>query len=539
MQMKERMFWADEVAEKVKQRCTARQPVIKAGASPSGGKHIGNLNDILRGYFIRKSLEFDGIKTGFIHTCDDRDPLRKIPERLPDREGEWKLLSADEVKQLRRYVGMPYACVPDPFGCCESWAIHFNSVWLDGVRALGVEIENFNNDDLYRHGKFESVIVEVFSKIDLAREVMAKYQANLPANYIPFMPICGNCGKITATPLSFDLEAKTVKYSCEAKSLAGEFEISGCGHRGEASFSDGKLPWRFEWPAQWKIFQVDMEPFGKDHFEGSWQSGQEIARRILNISPPVPFVYEFFLVNGAKMSTRHGNVYILQDILKLIEPETMLYFYSLTPMKQKNLDLKNLNFLVDNFDRLERIYFEAEKPVDGEEAELAKRVYPMCAVEIRQHIRIPYTFAAMVSASQNEEHTLRILRRTGHLPADAGREAENEALDRVLRARNWAKKFAPDEYRFELQQGLSSGLSPDEKTKKSLLELADYLLQEHLEDEVQNAIFEIARKNEIKPGDFFKTIYQLLLGKPRGPRLGPFLKAIDGELLQRRLRLKG
>ncbi len=530
------MFWADEVAEEVKKRCVGKQPVIKAGASPSGGKHIGNLNDILRGYFIVRALEFDGIKTRFIHTCDDRDPLRKIPERLPDREGEWKQLTRWEISELQRYIGMPYVLVPDPFGCCKNWARHFNSIWLDGVKALGVEIENFNNDDLYREGKFYQVIIEIFSEIKLACKIMAKYQTNLPPNYIPFMPLCSNCSRITATPLSFNLETQSVRYSCETKTLAGEFEISGCGYKGEASFSEGKLPWRFEWPAQWKIFQVDVEPFGKDHFEGSWPSGQEIARRILKIPPPIPFVYEFFLVNGAKMSTRHGNVYIAQDLLKLIEPEVFLYFYSLTPMKQKNLDLKNLNFLVDSFDRFERLYFEGG---EGDEVELAKRVYPMCTREIKRHIRIPYTFAAMLGVSQNEAHILKILKKTKHLPADATREMEQEALARVFKARNWAAKFAPEEYRLELQRELRLTQAVDLKMKKALFELADYLLAPHTEEEVQNAIFEIARRNELKEAEFFKIIYQLLLGKPRGPRLGPFLNALDEAFVQRRLRLEG
>ncbi|MEM2991319.1 MAG: lysine--tRNA ligase [Halobacteria archaeon] len=530
------MFWADEVAYEVKKRCALKQPVIKAGASPSGGKHIGNLNDILRGYFIVRALELDGIKARFIHTCDDRDPLRKIPERLPDRDGEWKQLTPGEIARLERYIGMPYVLVPDPFGCCENWARHFNSVWLDGVRALGVEIENFNNDDLYREGKFQEVIIEIFSKIEVAREIMARYQTNLPHSYIPYMPICNNCGRITATPLSFNLETLTVKYSCETKTLAGEFEISGCGYKGETAFSEGKLPWRFEWPGQWKIFQVDMEPFGKDHFEGSWPSGQEIARRILKIAPPIPFVYEFFLVNGAKMSTRHGNVYIAQDLLKLVEPEVLLYFYSLTPMKQKNLDLKNLNFLVDSFDRFERLYFEGG---EGEEVELAKRVYPMCIREIKRHIRIPYTFAAMLGVSQNIVHILKVLKKTEHLPADASREMELEALTRVFKARNWAAEFAPEEYRFELQRELCLTQPLDERVKKALFELADYLLQAKSEVEVQNAIFEIARRNGIKEAEFFKTIYQLLLGKPRGPRLGPFLRALDEALVQRRLRLEG
>ncbi len=73
-------------------------------------------------------------------------------------------------------------------------------------------------------------------------------------------------------------------------------------------------------------------------------------------------VYEFFLINGAKMSTRNGNVYITQDMMDIMEPEAFLYFYSLNPMKQKNLEVKNINFLVDAFDRFEKIYYDEIEP---------------------------------------------------------------------------------------------------------------------------------------------------------------------------------
>lgn len=537
--MVHRVFWADTLADEVIERYGKDgEVVVKCAASPSGGKHIGNINDILRGYFIKESLKSMGVKTRHVHTSDDRDPLRKIPERMPDRDGNWKILTEKELNELNKYVGIPYVHVPDPFGCCKSWAEHFNNVWLDGVRMLGIEVEDFSNDKLYQEGKFEAPTRTILSDIPLAKEVISRYQKNTPEDYIPFNPICEKCGRITAKAVSVDLDNWTVDYVCESKSLAGEFEVPGCGHKGTTSLNNGKLPWRFEWPSQWAIFDVKMEPFGKDHYEGSWPSGQEISKVILKRQPPVYTVYEFFLVNSAKMSTRHGNVYITQDMARIMEPEAFLYFYSLNPMKQKNLEVKNINFLVDGFDRFERVYYGEVEPADAEEKELADRVYPMLPMEKRRKIRIPYTFAAMVSASRNEEHILRTLKKTGHLPADATKEQEQDALTRVKLAGYWARNYGPEEYNISIKDNLEVPADITEAEKDALREMADYIEARHTEEETQYEIFEMAKRRDIKPARLFKTAYGLLLGKPRGPKLGPFLLALDTDFVVKRLRLE-
>lgn len=532
-----RVFWADSIADEAIERYGRQEIVVKCAASPSGGKHIGNLNDILRGYFISESLKSMGVKTKHVHTSDDRDPLRKIPERMPDREGRWRVLSEKELKELSQYIGVPYVHVPDPFGCCQSWAEHFNSVWLDGARMLGVDVEDYSNDALYAEGRFAPPMRTILSDVRLAREVISKFQRNTPEDYIPFNPICENCGRITARATSVDLDEWTADYVCESKSLAGEFEVPGCGYQGTTSLNNGKLPWRFEWPSQWQIFDVKMEPFGKDHYEGSWPSGQEISKTILKRQPPVYSVYEFFLINGAKMSTRHGNVYITQDMLDIMEPEVFLYFYSLNPMKQKNLEVKNINFLVDNFDRFERVYYGEVETPDAEEKELAQRIYPMLPIDHRK-VRIPYTFAAMVSVSRNDEHILRTLKKTGHLPQDATKEQEQDALTRVYKAGNWAHKYGPEEYNIEIKENLEVPVDIDQKEKEALAELADYIEAKHTEEETQYEIFEMAKRRSIKPAKLFKTAYMLLLGKPRGPKLGPFLLALDTEFVAKRLRLE-
>ncbi len=42
-------------------------------------------------------------------------------------------------------------------------------------------------------------------------------------------------------------------------------------------------------------------------------------------------------------------------------------------------------------------------------------------------------------------------------------------------------------------------------------------------DEIQEAIFNIARRNDIKVRRFFQILYQILLGTSKGPRLGPYI----------------
>jgi lysyl-tRNA synthetase class 1 len=71
----------------------------------------------------------------------------------------------------------------------------------------------------------------------------------------------------------------------------------------------------------------------------------------------------------------------------------------------------------------------------------------MLHIGSRRKVRIPYTFAAMVSVSNNDEHILRTLKKTGHLPADATKEQEQDALTRVRKAGYWAHHYGPEEYK--------------------------------------------------------------------------------------------
>lgn len=525
-------FWADEAANRVV--TTGKDPVVKGGVSPSGVPHIGNFNEVLRGYFVTQALQDLGSDPRQVFTSDDRDPLRRIPSTLLDSDGAVVEVDNETKQEFERHLGKPYVSVPDPFSCCESWADHFTNVLERDAETLGITVDFYSNDELYRDGCFLEPTRIILSKLERSRELIGRYQRTVGDDYIPFMPMCKECGRITATPTSVNLEDELVSYRCRDTELAGEYEVKGCGHKGRASFTEGKLPWRFEWPAQWMVLGVGFEPFGKDHAEGSWESGQAISRELLKIEPPEPLVYEFFLVDGSKMSASEGNIYTVNDLLGYIEPEVLKYFFAKDPSKQRDFQVKELDHLVNEFDRIEAIHFGREEAADERERVYADRVYPMLVDDDRERVRPPYTFAAMVGVSESEEAIVDVLVRSGHLPENHSKQQRQDALGRVELARNWARSL-DNEYYLEVLDK-PPDLELDGDIMHGLRELADYVEEGHTDDEIQSKIFETARRHDVPVGEFFRVGYRLFLGEDSGPKLGPLIAALDRDFVVERLR---
>ena len=58
-----------------------------------------------------------------------------------------------------------------------------------------------------------------------------------------------------------------------------------------------------------------------------------------------------------------------------------------------------------------------------------------------------------------------------------------------------------------------------------MLNLLKNMNEASTSEEIQTEIYEIGKKhNFLKLRDFFKLIYQVLLGQEQGPRLGSFIK---------------
>ena len=547
------VFWADEVADRIEARDPADPIIIKGGISPSGVPHLGNMNEIMRGYFVAEALRDrvhasrddegeQGATKGSdrvhvvrqVFTSDDRDPLRKLPRKLADLDGNIVSLGDVNAGALGRNLGKPYTDIPDPFGCCGSYGEHFATLVERSADLLGVPIEVVSNTELYESGDFDGAIRHVLGERETAREVLSKYQDKVDDDYVPFNPICGECGKITETVTAVDLDAGTVDYVC-TDTTAGDNVVQGCGHEGTATFREGKLPWRFEWPAQWQVLDVDFEPFGKDHAEGSWPSGEDIARNVFGFEPPVPMVYEWFTLNGGPFSSSEGNVILVSEVLEMVEPEVLRYFFTKDPSKARDFSVERLDQLVDEFDRFERVYF-GEVEADERERALAERAYPMVVPEPEEdRIRLPYTFAAVLGMTDDPALREQIARREGHIPEDAPERAVESALDRVERARTWAAR-TNNEFNYELKRAALPSVKLDAETEAALDELADFIEAGHDPEEVQGEIYETAKRHDIDIGSFFSTGYRLFFDEEQGPKLGPFLAALDEEFVLARLR---
>ncbi|MFB6178527.1 MAG: lysine--tRNA ligase [Halorientalis sp.] len=547
-----RAFWADAVADAILATEPDEPIVIKGGVSPSGVPHIGHFNEILRSYFVAEALRDRGHEVRQVFTTDDKDPLRKIPRTLADLD--WNIVDfgddAVDSAAVGQNLGKPYTAIPDPFGCCDSYGAHFTNLLQQSADLVDVPVEFVSNTELYADGEFEEITAFLLEHTDEARDTLAEYQASVDDSYVPFTPQCSECGLLTGQVVDVDLDAGTVDYECTAME-AGDRTIEGCGHEGTATFREGKLPWRFEWPAQWDILGVDFEPFGKDHAEGSWPSGKDIARNVLDIEPPVPMVYEWFTLNGDALSSSSGNIVTVAEVLELLEPEVFRYFFTKNPRKQRDFDVTTLDQLVDEFDRFERVYYGSEEPRDEDEAELVERAYPMVvearrdsesrtesgdAVADDQPIRIPYTFAAVLGMTDDPELREQMARREGHIPESATDEAIEAALARVERARQWAKR-TDNEYNYRLAEALPE-TDFDGDVAAALNELADFIEAGHDGEAIQGEIYEAAKRNDVEVGDFFGAGYQLFLDTDQGPRLGPFLAALDEQFVLDRLRRK-
>ncbi|WP_158854679.1 lysine--tRNA ligase [Halorhabdus sp. CUG00001] len=530
----DRAFWGQAVADAIEAREPTEPIVIKGGVSPSGVPHIGHLNEIVRGYVVAEVLRDRGHDVRQVFTSDDKDRLRKLPRRLADLD--WNVVELGDVDAgaLGRNLGKPYTAIPDPFGCCDSYGAHFTTLLARSAELLDIPIEVVSNTDLYADGTFEELTKHVLANQQAARDVLADYQDSVGEAYVPFQAECQSCGILTDGITDVDPDAGTVSYTCQDVTV-GDETIAGCGHEGTVGIQDGKLPWRFEWPAQWSVLNVDFEPFGKDHAEGSWPSGVDIAQNVLDVEPPVAMVYEWFTLNGDALSSSAGNVVTAAEVLDLLEPEVFRYFFCKDPRKQRDFNIANIDQLVDEFDRLERVYF-GEIDADTDERERATQVYPIAVGNPREErVRIPYTFAAVLAMTDDPDLREEIARREGHIPDDAPAWAVEDALARVEKARTWARR-TDNAFNYDLKREELPAVEFDTETAAALDDLAEFVAAGQDGEAIQSRIYELADEYDLDVGDFFSAGYRLLFDLDEGPKLGPFLAALDQEFVVGRLR---
>lgn len=480
---------------------------VESGLGASGIPHIGSLGDAVRAYGVKLALENQGYKSELIAYSDDLDGLRKIPEGLPN--------------SLEEHIAKPVSLIPDPYECHESYGMHMSSILLDGLDKVGIKYNFRRAVDTYRKGLLKDQIHIILQNSMKIGEKIAelvgqeKYQ-----KYLPYFPVCVNCNRLyTAESTEYIVDEKKVKYKCHDTEI-GSKVIKGCGHEGEADITKdlGKLAWKVEFAARWSAFDIRFEAYGKDIMD-SVKVNDWVADKILDFPHPHHVKYEMFLDKGGKkISKSLGNVVTAQKWLEFGSPKSILLLLYKRITGARELSFEDIPSLMNEYNELEDIYFGRIKIDNRAKLIKSKGLYEYVNLlnpPKQSSTHVNYRLLIELAKIFKENRVERIMKKL----EDYGviKKSESEIENLIYLAGNFADEFDQQE---KIQIDL------EDSTKKALHILVEALKTEEELQDIQNTIYQIAKSNEIQPKDFFKTLYQIILGTSRGPKIGPFISDI-------------
>jgi lysyl-tRNA synthetase class 1 len=526
--------WLDMAAHRVIQReeeLGRKVDVLRteSGLGASGIPHVGSLGDVIRAYGVKLALDSANRKAEFIAFSDDLDGLRKVPGGMPD--------------SLKKYLGHPVSSVPDPYNCHSSYSMHMNSLLREAMDKCGVEYAFHSATEDYRKGLFTDQIRKILAAADRVGKIVKeevgqeKYTAVLP-----YFPICGSCGRIYSThSQEFEPSTDKVLYVCEGGEQIKGQTLQGCGYKGEADIKDGrgKLPWKGEFAARWEALKINFEAHGKE-LTDSVRVNDRICQEILGYPPPYHVRYELFLDKGGKKISKSKSaldVITPQTWFKYAPPESLklLMFKRITGAR--SLGVEDIPTYVNELSQLEEVYFNMKKVADEKELAKLRGLYeyayflkPPKAAKIH----IPYNLLVYLVTVAPQEKRLEYiqskLREYGYLKTGITPDIEQQ----INYALNWSNDF---------KEIAESKIEISNSQRLAIEDLTTIVRTETDERVLQNSIFNLAQKYSLQAPEFFKLLYMILLGAPRGPRLGPYIKAMGSanvaDALQRAIATSG
>lgn len=505
---------------------------MNAGLSVSGLQHVGRLRgEITLSQFLTRSLREEGRKVMqslVLYTQDEWKAKEGQLSQFPGEEGN-------------RYVGRRLIDVPDPFRCHGSWVDHY---WVDFGGVLdrfAPNVRIVTTTEAYRNPEMQATVRDLVSRAEEVRAVVNKYRARrpYPPGWLPFEAFCEGCHTIGAKTLA--LEGMKAVYEC-----------TRCGSKGTSSIEKGKLNWRLEWPALWRTYRVDIEPFGKDHATpgGSRDSCKEICETILHYRAPLGIPYEWVGIadRGKDLGDMGSSDFLGFSPAQWVEvgdPEILRYVYAVTPIARRVvLDLSRVDSYHETYDTAEALYYEED--LEGDEVNQA-RSYELAQLSKPPDER-PYAlsyrhaaFLAQISPDEGRlEWCLRRLRDTGMLRGDLGEFERDRIARRLAQAGTWVAKYTP-ENRVVLLEALTpavtSQLGPEDR--QALRTYAGRAAGiPWTEESIKESMVSLTKGGTL-PVDtsrFFRDLYLALLGQERGPRAAPFLAVLPKDWVVERLR---
>jgi len=491
--------WPFEEARAVLKRFGGKDPkkghaLFETGYGPSGLPHIGTFGEVARTTMIRRAFEIiSDIPTRLICFSDDVDGMRKVPDNVPQQE------------MLKANLQRPLTSVPDPFGEYDSFGAHNNAMLRRFLDTFGFEYEFISATEFYKSGRFDDTLRLAAERYEAIMEIMlASLREERQQTYSCFLPIHPETGRVLYVPMKHvDKVNHTITFDDE-DGREWTLPVTG-GHV--------KLQWKPDFGARWAALDVDFEMYGKDHSTNT--PIYDGICEVLGGRKPNHFTYELFLdEHGQKISKSKGNGLTIDEWLTYAASESLSYFMYQKPKTAKRLWWDVIPRAVDEYHQQLRAF--PEQTVEQQVNNPVFHIHDGQPPESKMVVSFGMLLnLASVAGAKDAKGLWGFIKR--YAP-EASPEA-NPDLDAAAgyAVRYFADKIAPTRA-FRL---------PTDKERAAMEDLVARLKtwDGGLDDEaLQSMVFAVGKDHGFEPlRDWFKALYEVLLGASDGPRFGGFI----------------
>jgi lysyl-tRNA synthetase, class I len=519
-------YWADAIAA----RLIADNPkeesfTCAAGISPSGIVHFGNFRDVITAHLVALALERRGKKARRIFSWDNFDRFRKVP------------VGVDE--SFTQHIGKPLSKVPDPEGELASYAERFQKPFVAAMQELGIELEYIDQTTMYESGAYDAGIFHALSQRKEIADILLSFmtekaktdqeldEAKYREEFYPISVYSRFTGKDTTKVLSYD-GASIVTYLCLETEKEESVDLS--------KERIAKLGWKIDWAMRWKREGVRFEPGGHDHASpgGSYDAASRIAQATYTYDAPLFAEYKFIGIQGlgAKMSGSKGNAISPGELLGIYDPVILKWLYG-RKSPQQSFMLAFDSEIYRQYDEFDREMAAYTGGTMGETEKLILADALGGGGEESFHNPIPFRQA--VGFGQIVQWDAQKLKDA--LKASGLSYGDGSIASRLPRARQWLETYNPGEKIALLDTPNTAYASTLDADSRAHIAALREKISPSGGESVENLevlVYAIPKKEgldekELKKAQraFFAHVYNLLIGKDTGPRLGTFLWAVD------------
>ena len=471
--------------------------LLETGYGPSGLPHIGTFGEVIRTTMVRNSLmSLIDCPTKLIAFSDDMDGLRKIPDNVPNKH------------MLKEYIGKPLTSIPDPFEKYESFGHHNNAKLRSFLDEFKFDYNFVSSTEQYTNGFFDNTIIEILQNYEKILEIiLPTLRKERKSTYSPFLPISKKTGNV--------LQIKIDEYRTKDNSIIYTEPLNNKKVEALVTGGNCKLQWKVDWAMRWMALGVDYEMCGKDLTE-SVDLASKICKAVGKKSP-VNLIYEMFLdEKGEKISKSVGNGISVDQWLRYGSPESLSLFMYQKPKSAKKLFFDVIPKTVDeyishcnSYDRLED-HKKFDSPV--------WHIHSGKQINFKSDITFN-SLTNLVSICNTSDKNI-IWGFINQYDASINPQNNTQFDNLIDYSINYYNDFVLPNKKY---------LNIDDSNKAVFKNIRDVLKNKINEntsaEEIQTLLYEVGKKNEFQNlKEFFKLVYQVLLGQEQGPRLGSFIK---------------